>query len=76
MDLAIRTYLFLSVTVADLKGRLTDEDRGQTALEYILVLVLVGAIVAALMSQSIRSNLETYISDAADNLFTAEGGGN
>lgn len=68
MNLAIRTYAFLAVTVADLKSRLT-EDRGQTAVEYILVLVLVGAIIVALFGAGVVGRATTAIQNAIADLF-------
>lgn len=71
MDLAIRTYAYLVVTATNLKDRLTDEDRGQTAVEYILVLALVALIVLALTQSTIVSQAGTRITQAVTELFTA-----
>lgn len=70
MDLVIRTYAFLAVTATNLKDRLTDEDRGQTALEYILVLALVAVVVFALTQSNIGTRAQTFITEATGKLFT------
>lgn len=69
MDLAIRTYAFLVVTATTLKDRLTDEDRGQTAVEYILVLAFVALIVVALTSAGIVGQARTFVGNAVRDLF-------
>jgi Flp pilus assembly pilin Flp len=55
-------------SVADGAGRLKDEARGQTAAEYMGVLLLVGAIITVVVSSGIGGHLQKAIFDAVTNI--------
>jgi hypothetical protein len=48
--------------------RVKDEARGQTAAEYMGVLLLVGAIITVVVTSGVGGHLKTAIFDAIDNI--------
>lgn len=68
-DLTIRTWVILHTAASQLAERVRGDERGQTALEYILVLALVALIVVALTGSNIVSDAEEKISEAVRDLF-------
>jgi Flp pilus assembly pilin Flp len=71
-DLAIRAYLALEGLGDRLKERF-EEEEGQTAAEYLGVIVVIAAIIAVLATQDIGNKLKDLILQAIDKVFSAGG---
>jgi Flp pilus assembly pilin Flp len=73
-ELVYRTYAYVLVTTAligdRIQARLQDE-RGQTAAEYVGILLVIGALVAFVATSGIGARLTTEIGNALTKLFTA-----
>lgn len=69
-DACIDAYGF----VRSLAERARDQ-RGQTAAEYMGVLVVIAAIIAVLATTSIGDTLKGHITSAIDNIFNGSGSG-
>jgi pilus assembly protein Flp/PilA len=74
MNLAIRTYVLLQVLPTLLVDRLRREERGQTAAEYLGVILVIAALVAVLISTDIGTALRTNIVNAINTVFQKGGG--
>jgi len=70
--LALTTLL--TRTTDRIRTRLTD-DRGQTAAEYMGIIVVVAVILAAIAATGLGESISGYISDAIDNVFSDAGSG-
>lgn len=71
MEFMVRTWVAMMVTAQDLGERVRRNERGQGAVEYILVLGVVALIVFALSQSTIKSQAQTAITNAVTSLFTA-----
>jgi hypothetical protein len=69
-DLAIRAYLALEGLGDRLQERFEGEE-GQTAAEYLGVIVVIAAIIAVLATQDIGNKLKDLILQAIDKVFSA-----
>ena len=69
-DLAIRAYLALDALGERLSERF-DGEEGQTAAEYLGVIVVIAAIIAVLATQDIGTKLKDLILEAIQKVFDA-----
>lgn len=56
-DTITRTYVQLTSSLDDLTTRLEADEEGQTAAEYVGIIVVVAAIIAVLASSDIGQNI-------------------
>ena len=66
-DLAIRTWVALSGAGHALAER-AREQRGQTAAEYMGILLIVALIIGALVSLDVDGKISGYVGDFIDNI--------
>jgi Flp pilus assembly pilin Flp len=71
MDLLLRTYTSMLLVATRLGQRVTRDERGQTALEYVGIMLIVAAIVAAIAGSGLIGNVTNWISQAVQNFSTA-----
>jgi Flp pilus assembly pilin Flp len=64
----------LSAATYSMRERLRDET-GQTAAEYLGILILVAAIIVAIFSMNIDDDIKTAVQGAIDKVINADGGG-
>ncbi len=74
MDFVLRSYVFLTMLPTTLVDRLHREDRGQTAAEYLGVILVIAALIAILITADIGNALKTAIVRAINTVFTKGGG--
>ena len=72
-ELVYRTYAYVLATTALIGGRIQarlHDDRGQTAAEYVGILLIVATLVALVATSGIGAELGRRISEALTELFT------
>ena len=69
LELAVRSQTYVADLVERMQARLADEE-GQTAAEYMGILLIVGTIIAAI----IKLKLHERIGKAVDGAITSMGG--
>jgi Flp pilus assembly pilin Flp len=74
MDFVLRSYVFLTMLPTTLVDRLHREDRGQTAAEYLGVILVIAALIALLIANNIGEALRTNIVNAINTVFKKGGG--
>lgn len=67
-ELTTRTAVALQNTTYEL-GRRLREERGQTAAEYMGIIVLVAAIIAGLFATGVHKDIGKHIETLVDNIF-------
>ena len=63
LELAVRSQTYVADLVERMQARLADEE-GQTAAEYMGILLIVGTIIAALIKLKIGDKVKTGVDDA------------
>ena len=67
LELAVRTQTFAHDLVERMQARLAD-NRGQTAAEYMGILLIVGTIIAAIISLGLHTRVSNTITEALDKM--------
>ena len=68
--LAVSLYLYVTTAFDNLANHLRNRDqKGQVAAEYLGVLVVVGGIVAALMTTNVGSTIGDHLKDVVTKIF-------
>ncbi len=63
LAIAVRTQTFATDLIERMQARLSDEE-GQTAAEYMGILMIIGLVIAALISLKIDQKIKTGVGDA------------
>lgn len=71
LDLTVRTENFMRDMVDSLAARMRDE-RGQTAAEYLGVLVVVSVIIAAVSQTTVGDDIKGWITETIRKISTGD----
>ncbi|WEH39933.1 hypothetical protein [Streptomyces sp. AM 2-1-1] len=67
---AVRVNGWANTTVSAIQKRYTAKDRGQTAFEYLGIILVVVAIIGAIVATGIGSAISTKIRNLVDSIVT------
>ena len=67
-DTAIELHVRTTTALHALAERLRSEDRGQTAAEYLGVLVVVSVIIAAVAGTGVGDDIKNWIHDVVEKI--------
>jgi pilus assembly protein Flp/PilA len=70
-ELMIRGYLALSALTAGVRERVLDREEGQTAAEYLGIIVLVAAIILAIFELDVPSKIKDALGEKIDDIVNA-----
>lgn len=70
MDLLLRTYASMLMMATHVGRRVSRDERGQTALEYVAILLIGAAIVAAIAGSGLVSTVTGWVADAVASFST------
>ncbi len=75
MNTVQHVYLRSRVGLRRLSERMSGDERGVVAAEYVAILVLVAAVVAAIIALDIPGQVSGHVGDALSDLFDGGAGG-
>ena len=67
-DSALELQVRTATALRSLVERLSDEERGQTAAEYLGVLVIVSVIIAAVAGTGVGDDIKNWIHDVVEKI--------
>jgi pilus assembly protein Flp/PilA len=70
-ELMIRGYLALSAVTEGVRERVLDREEGQTAAEYLGIIVLVAAIILAIFELDVPSKIKDALGSKIDEIVNA-----
>jgi pilus assembly protein Flp/PilA len=70
-ELMIRGYLALNTLTAGIKERVLDREEGQTAAEYLGIIVLVAAIILAIFELDVPTKIKDALGSKIDEIVNA-----
>lgn len=74
VNAAQHVYLQSRTGLRHLVERVVDDERGVVAAEYVAILVLVAAVVAAIIALNIPSTVSGKVTEALNDMFGGGGG--
>jgi Flp pilus assembly pilin Flp len=70
-ELMIRSYLALSALTEGVRERVLDREEGQTAAEYLGIIVLVAAIILAIFELDVPTKIKDALGTKIDEIVNA-----
>ncbi len=69
MHLLLRSYVATAMAIVTMRDRVTHREEGQTALEYVGILLIVGLIIAAITALGVPGQVGTKVTEALGKIF-------